>query len=1141
MTDKDVALIKELAENVEFQKELAQVKARAVLSAIGADDRPIRWTYSPGRLVRNLRAILSGLQRITCENVAVIDDLASVALQNARAWEAIAGLQGSPDASRTALVNAAAAYELAGYQANAICLSRKYSRIAGSSSLPLFTLVSLFLQRLYLQSAATAEDVEKQLFQVDIDLDSPVDEDPLLFLTAQGLSSRAIRAASRYFLSGEREEIKNADELLHEALAAFDSLGLIPFSNLMRTLKALLPQMTDKSTWTKLAGEDANPRWIRYLKLLARGTGSNVLTSTSVSEVWPSQDAALANGLLADQASKVIRMPTSAGKTRIAELAIVHTLTNDSTAQCIYIAPYRALASELEQDFLNVLPDLGFQVVTLTGSYESDELERLLAAGANVLIVTPEKLDLFARLNPESLRAVRLVILDEVHLVHELERGVKFELLLGRLRRMTPGCKFLLLSAVVPKETLEDFSRWFNSGEKDILSSDWRPSVQRISQLHWKSGKGQLRFSILDSADSLHEFVPGILAEEQFTWINPATGRANTARFPTTKSEIAAELALKFAELGPVLIFAPQTNFVKAVATALRRRLEFLQHNIFDEDLPSYLKTADSTAAAISVEWLGADHWVTDSLLHGIAVHYGKMPDSVRGAVESDFRANKYRIIVSTSTLAQGVNLPIRTVIMHSTYRRIDDNSVRIPSREYWNIAGRAGRAGRETEGTVVHIVTSPKDEADYKYFLSKRNDLEPVQSALYQLLTQLVTDQLSEEALSEQLDSEILALIVEGGLSEGSKNEIEALLQHSLVGVQAQRHQRDLSPMAKVFTSAVSRIKETVPEREQQELYSGTGLSSKSCEAIRQQILERADNLRKLLTETTSEHLSELCALFLSICEEVSEVQTEFPMDKLPIFISWLNGAAITDLTKEFGGLDLGTEDFAQFLEEFFCYKLPWGISAIIRIAKSELGLRSMSSMVHSFAAMTKYGVPVPEAAWAMSAGVPIRKTALEIAARFRSSMIIASQDNFVTWLGTLEPEELSAEYGIVGDTLVAVSKSIAKGKNPLLQNYPYRYPLLSRVMGISYGDARRTTFLEVEEGDILGFQREYGNATDRNAIIVTYSGRELGYMDRLSAQAIAPEIDSGAQFEIKVKQKVDPFQLFVEVQPLEDRTEIR
>src|SRR5581483_12072232 len=144
--------------------------------------------------------------------------------------------------------------------------------------------------------------------------------------------------------------------------------------------------------------------------------------------------------------SLAIRMPTSAGKTRVAELAIVHTLVTQPGSKCVYIAPFRALANEIEESFANLFHDLGYGASTVPGGYDQDEMGEQLASTDDVLVLTPEKLDLLFRLRAELLNQVALIVIDEGHIVADRERGPKFELLVSRLRRRVPSARFLMMS-----------------------------------------------------------------------------------------------------------------------------------------------------------------------------------------------------------------------------------------------------------------------------------------------------------------------------------------------------------------------------------------------------------------------------------------------------------------------------------------------------------------------------------------------------------------------------------------------------------------------------------------------------------------------------------------------------------------------
>ena len=574
-------------------------------------------------------------------------------------------------------------------------------------------------------------------------------------------------------------------------------------------------------------------------------------------------------------------MPTSAGKTRIAELAIVHTLVNEPGAKCVYVAPYRALVTELQMTFLNLFSDLGYRVSSITGTYESDDFEDLMFKEADVLVTTPEKLDLLLRAHPEFLENVRLFVLDESHIVHDRNRGIKFELLLTRLMRKLSNTRFIFISAVVPQETLEDFASWLKaSPSEDIIISEWRPSIQRYAKFEWRGQTGVIRYAAEEEIQKLHEFVPGVIQQREFVYANPKTGRINHRKFPDpeSKAETAAELALKFAELGPVLVFCSQKRFVKAVTNALQNRLKYSL--LIGEAIPPFLQNTKNTRSAIlAEEWLGKDHYVTLSLKSGFAVHYGPLSDVVRNAVETDFRQRKYRILVATNTLAQGVNLPIKTVIVHWPWRSLDQEGEqrleRISARDYWNIAGRAGRAGKETEGLIIHILHTAQDKEDYDYYLSKRENVEPVECALFQRLVDVLQERLTEEALKTEIDPEILALLVEESTDTSLENLAQNILKDSLVYVQATRNELPIEGLNQAIVDTANSIAHRVADAEHRAIYSSTGLSSDSCDRIRAHILENESDVRDLLLCGEIENLTEIINLLLPILLYLPEMQS--------------------------------------------------------------------------------------------------------------------------------------------------------------------------------------------------------------------------------------------------------------------------
>lgn len=1118
-----------LVKDSSFQREAAQIQAKALLSEVADEVPSYRWTYLPHRVIRNAVLGTLDLQRIATQHPESIDgDLSDAARDLAMVWEHLARLR-EGTREELALLNAAVNYELAGYQANAAYLARSLEQnLADQPEPTLFDMSNLFLQRRLLQLRRLAETA-----QAEPEGDGGWNAQ-LVEALAKALAGSAFSHTLRFLLRGEKSGLEEAVGDLGRAESLYSSLHLVEETNLIRSIISLLPMIERRATWTLLPTlAPDRPKWRRYLKLLARGVGANLLKGSSITELWPSQIAAIEQGLLKADSSKVVKMPTSAGKTRIAELAIVHTLVNDPEARCVYVAPYRALVSELEQSLLNLLSDLGYRVSTVTGTYESDDFEDLLLRQTDVLVTTPEKLDLLFRTQPDVLSDARLFVLDEAQIVHEPRRGIKFELLIARLKNRLPEARFLTLSAVLPQETLEDFARWFNaSPREDVLSSLWRPSIQRYAKLEWTGQTGVMRYApdavAREDVQILSQFVPGVIRQRVFEFVNPESSRINRRKFPdgNNKAQIAAELAYKFAELGPVLVFCSQPNFAKAVAKALQERLRLM--SLIGENIPSYFEgNASTRSALLADEWLG-DRSIVSLLQSGIGIHYGSLPNAVRSAVETDFRQRKLRVLVATNTLAQGVNLPVRTVVVHSVWRYVEDAQQRISAHDYWNAAGRAGRAGEETEGLIIHIATKERDEKDFRYYLDRRQNVEPIQSALLQRLVDLIQDRLSEEAFRTSLDPEILALLVEEGSQDSLDEVVREVLDGTLLEIQAPQvslTRTQIDRLHGLFVEVANTIVERTPDPERRRVYSYTGLSTASCQAMANHTRNNRSRVEDLLRHGDASRLDEMIELLLSATLDLPEMQSnrEVSASYADLLRGWMQGVAVGDLMNEFGG-ELGSpEELGSFIDDLFGYRLPWGASGYIRVASEVLGINpeTMSEYVRFLPSMVKYGLPEVEACWAMSAGIPSRQVAIEVAAVYRREVETVDYEGFLEWLNDLNSERLHREFGLQSPVLEDVSRAIfISASNPTLRQLEDLEQYLPRVVDlrrIQY-DNRLLAAFRVGPEEKLELVRDYDDVVDRNAIMVRSSGRTLGYLTRQTAQILAPEMDTGTAFDATI-----------------------
>lgn len=232
--------------------------------------------------------------------------------------------------------------------------------------------------------------------------------------------------------------------------------------------------------------EDWNKLRMEYIQRLRVGR-------RAVIELWPSQlDAAMR--ALDPTDDLVVALPTSAGKTRIAELCILRCLAVGQRA--IYITPLRALSAQVEYDLAETFKPLGFSVSTLYDSAGSDGADNEILRTRDIVVSTPEKLDFALRNDPFIIDDIGLVILDEGHMIGPEEREVRYEALVQKLliRRDSAVRRIVCLSALFPNpDSMQDLVSWIRQDEPgNPIHSLWRPTRQRFGIVEWTNNAARL-------------------------------------------------------------------------------------------------------------------------------------------------------------------------------------------------------------------------------------------------------------------------------------------------------------------------------------------------------------------------------------------------------------------------------------------------------------------------------------------------------------------------------------------------------------------------------------------------------------------------------------------------------------------------
>lgn len=426
-------------------------------------------------------------------------------------------------------------------------------------------------------------------------------------------------------------------------------------------------------------------------------------------ELWPAQIHLGEAGVFSGK-SAIIQMPTSSGKTTSMSIAIRAAFLSGRTSMAVVVAPFRSLCREISDDIANdFLSDSNVHVNALSDVLEMDDLLELLESfgeeSKNILVLTPEKLIYLLRQDIELIKETGLIIFDEAHMFDDASRGAQYELLISTIMmHLGEDTQRLLLSAVIPNAT--QINDWFTSGEGAVIADNSiRATEKSIAIADWeissKEQYGYLYFLDPENHNSLEFYVPRIIDIQSLNKLkkNEKQRFFPSVNFQTAKVEyndIAIYLALKLNHNGGVAIFCGRKDTADGV---LRRIIDIKDRGI---DISSFREhVADNEhekIARLIKENYGQENIYYEAALKGIFVHHRGISNGIRIATEYAMKKNLIRCIVCTSTLAQGVNLPIRYLIISSLYQARE----KIKVRDFHNLIGRAGRAGLYTEGTIL-------------------------------------------------------------------------------------------------------------------------------------------------------------------------------------------------------------------------------------------------------------------------------------------------------------------------------------------------------------------------------------------------------------------------------------------------------
>ena len=422
-------------------------------------------------------------------------------------------------------------------------------------------------------------------------------------------------------------------------------------------------------------------------------------------EFFPSQIEAIESGLLDRQETFSLQMPTGAGKTALCETLLYRYAKTTTETVAVLVVPYRSLASELRGSLVKRLNSMGIASRCAYGGTVPTGEEVQALHDARVMVATPEALSGILSADPMFLRRINLLICDEGHLLDSSGRGVSLELLLARMRARDGGPpRFVFVSAIVPN--IEEVNAWLGGSPSTVVRSDYRPAVAEFAVLR-PTGNGAtlsigLEMHPHDEAEVRYT-IAGFLKREDFHWLNPTTNRMNTYSFSSIKTQAIAA-ARKTLPMGVAAIFCANKRGKQGAIGLAFELINQLEVNL---SLPRPVGYSNAEEVAPVTQYVeeeyGADWAGSKALRVGSVLHHGDIPQETREVLEGLLRSRHVRLAICTSTLAEGVNLPIRTLVLYSVQRRSrSGRPENLLARDIKNLVGRAGRAGATTKGLVI-------------------------------------------------------------------------------------------------------------------------------------------------------------------------------------------------------------------------------------------------------------------------------------------------------------------------------------------------------------------------------------------------------------------------------------------------------
>jgi replicative superfamily II helicase len=717
--------------------------------------------------------------------------------------------------------------------------------------------------------------------------------------------------------------------------------------------------------------------------------------------------------------------PTSSGKTLLAQLFVVTHLATEKTSVC-YVAPTRSLCHEIRKSLQARLRYLGKNIIAdmPEGNWLDNLVESLMDDEPSVEVMTPERLSYLIRSEGRQvLERFGLFIFDEVHLVGDPGRGWTLEEDLAYLHYATLNDhhRIILMSAAIGNKN--HFIEWMSGSQDKIYSrtSDWR-GPRRLHAI-WRTEAGWEDRTTRENprARKYHitEYVP------LFGRLDLRISHTGIIRSLQTSQSVGT-LVRKIDSDGNRLIDREQsTPFYKALVSIIQYLGDFGSVLIIESTRPSTVRVARAIAdeqETINNQYvqqlidlvearLGRTHPLWGVLQKGVAYHHGSLPGEIRSAIEDAVSEEYIKYLVATTTLTEGVNLPVQSVVIASQGAHSDEGYQEyITGSKLINAIGRAGRATKETEGIVVLARQAAPSQQDFERLSPSSDDLQVISL----LATREALDSLAGfEELQREAEDAIfrthkgaasdfikfvwfIAAQLEDLGEATSLEHIREVLQHTLAWIQLDEQNQE---------RWIATAKATLDQYVQTEIgarrrwaTSGTTIGSAAeIESIARELTEKckrteiSDNVIEVLNIIIGDgRLERILRLPEAPRRRIYDQRGGSNRAEIPVALSamlrdWLQGSNLINLSETYfsqvGDIDYRFEQLGDYIYDYLELYLPWVVGTIISWTNNMLQSDGREERLPQILpAYIRWGVSKPSALRLMFSGIQSRVLANKI-----------------------------------------------------------------------------------------------------------------------------------------------------------------